>query len=356
MARRYHAEANTSWTPLGALHNAASDRTGWHCSSLFCTGLRRAALRFTVLCDVALCTTMRQHAVLDIIGPHHVASCSMRVITVSSDKGGVGKSALSGTLAVLLARGRRVVLIDADSRGDATSNLGIRGVDPRNDRGRGLARALLEHTDIPLVPTTWIEPGSNDGIRFERERLQLAVGGRDFANVSREMTRGALDPTSAFAKIREIDTDVVIVDCPPGDAEIQRAAFAIADDVLVPTKTDHNSLRGLADIVSVIVEARRDNLQLRLAGVALYDVAASAVAVRRDSRAQVEEALNGAAPLFGCVVRASVEYAKCTEAGLTIVEWAEYLRAVEGVTSARAASALAWDFQCLLDEVLATWQ
>jgi hypothetical protein len=68
-----------------------------------------------------------------------------------------------------------------------------------------------------------------------------------------------------------------------------------------------------------------------------------------------EDVLNGVAPLFHTIVRHSVEYARAVDAGLVAVEWAHYLRVTGGFSAARSATALAWDFERLMDEVIATW-
>lgn len=280
----------------------------------------------------------------------------MKVICVSSAKGGVGKSAVACALAVGLSKGMRVVLIDADfSRGDATFNLGVRWDDPRNDEGEGLARALLEHTAIPLSDAAWIEPDAEHPVTFERDGLRLAAGGTRLQPVFTAMVRGEIPVASAFEKVRELDADVVVIDTPPLGLQMQQAVFAIADDVIPLLQADRNAMRGLNDIVRVIADVRRVNPRLRLAGVPLYPMPRAWSATQREWVMDGEEVLNGVAPLFHTIVRHSVEYARAVDAGLVAVEWAQYLRVTGGFSAARSATALAWDFERLMDEVIATW-
>ena len=279
----------------------------------------------------------------------------MKVVCLASSKGGVGKSALGCNLGVALSKGRRVVLLDVDNSHGSTTNLGIRGADHRNDDGRGLAEALLRGVAIPTVSTRWVTPWDADGVVFERENLRLAVGGEEICAVSDALVRGELSVERMFAQVRQLDADVVIIDCPPGDRRMQAAALAVADEVLVPVEYDMNSILGLVKLVKVIVEAKELNPNLRLLGVMVYRLPAGAPAQRREARLNMEQALNTAAPVLETIVRASVEYGRAQNLGLVASEYSEFLRYTEGVSAAKSVSALAWDFDQLLDEVLNKW-
>ena len=333
---------------------------------VFCSTLHYSAFLNLRLAErVSRCAVLRisvsrcsmPHGLFPLQLGRSVLECfAMRVICVSSAKGGVGKSAVGTALAVGIARSKRAVLIDADfSRGDATFNLGVRWNDPRNDEGEGLARALLGRTAIPLHDATWVEPDAENPVTFERTGLRLAVGGTKLQPVFTAMVRGELDVATAFRQVRDIDADVVVIDTPPLGLQMQQAVFAVADDVIPLLQPDRNAMRGLNDIVRVIADVRRINPGLRLAGVPLYPMPKAWSATQREWAADANEALNGVAPLFRTVVRHSVEYSRAVDAGLVATEWAQYLRVTAGFSVAKSATALAWDFEQLLDEVIATW-
>ncbi len=278
----------------------------------------------------------------------------MRVLACASAKGGVGKSAISASLAVSLAKFRKVVLLDLDNSHGATTNLGIRGSDPRNDRGAGFAKALLNDDTIPTSDVRWQAPW-DENLVFERANLRLAVGGDEICEVSDALVRGEVLAESLLHRVRELDADIVIIDCPPGDRRLQSAALAVADQVLVPVEYDMNSVLGLVDLVKVVVETKRINPNLELAGVILYRLSAGASAQRREAREHMEQALNGAARVFDTMVRSGVEYGRAQNYGLVPSEYAECLRGTEGFSAAKAVMGLTWDFQNLVDEVMSTW-
>lgn len=278
----------------------------------------------------------------------------MRVLVLASSKGGVGKSAIASSLAVGLGRFKKVVLVDIDNSHGSTTNLGIRGNDPRNDRGEGLAKALLLSQPVPTQPARWVAPW-DPGLVLERANLRIAVGGDAICDVADALVHGELQTASALSALRDMDADIVIIDCPPGDRRLQASALAVADQVLVPVEYDMNSVLGLVDLVRVVVTAKRTNPALDLAGVVLYRLAAGAPAQRREAREHMEQALNGAARVFDTIIRSSVEYGRAQNYGLVPAEYAECLRITEGFSAAKAVSGLTWDFQNLLDEVMSTW-
>lgn len=276
---------------------------------------------------------------------------AVRVITCASDKGGVGKTSLSVALAVALAGTRRVLLVDADPRADATVALGIRPGDERFDDGAGVVGLLRGGSAAP-VSAAWTEPWADgSGIGFKRAGLALLPGGR---HVERYSHAGAESDPGAVRRSLA-GWDVVVVDSPPGDRRLQSVVLAVADDVYVPVEADLNVIRGLGDIVRVVGAVRGTGERPRLAGVVLYRLPQSATALRREAREDVTEALGGAAPVLAAAVRSSVEYPRAVRVGLSPLEWAEYLTLTEGFSAAKQARALAWDFRCVIDEVLARW-
>jgi hypothetical protein len=61
------------------------------------------------------------------------------------------------------------------------------------------------------------------------------------------------------------------------------------------------------------------------------------------------------APVLDAVVRASVEYPRAVRVGLSPIEWAEYVTVTDGFSAAKQARALAWDFRCVVDEIIGGW-
>lgn len=103
---------------------------------------------------------------------------------------------------------------------------------------------------------------------------------------------------------------------------MQLLALSAARWLIIPTKADAASVKGMARIAERLVEARTRNPALELLGVALFDMPSSATRLRRDITAQITQALGGIAPLFETSIRHSVAAVDARGRGTLIHEHA----------------------------------
>lgn len=280
-----------------------------------------------------------------------------RVVAIANGKGGVGKTSLTTTLAgMAAAAGYRILIIDLDPQGNVGEDLGYTGAG-EGDGGAALVGALA--AGVPLaVPVPAVRPGID--VISGGERLDDLAGllltrhrnGRAVADVLAEPL-GQLLAASEY--------DLVLIDCPPGEPNLQLLALGAARWLIIPTRGDASSLKGMVRIVQRLVEAREQNPKLELLGVALFGIASSATRIKREISAQITEALGGAAPLFAHTIRHSVAATDARGRGLLVHEHASQLegepfwkalREGRKPTSPGAAPALAADYAGLAHEIL----
>jgi chromosome partitioning protein len=191
-------------------------------------------------------------------------SAQPRVLALANQKGGVGKTTTAINLGTALAAvGQRVLIVDLDPQGNASTGLGIE----RRRRTLSTYHALTDQTGLErvvqetAVPNLFVAPSTMDLLGLE---LEIATQ-KDRAYKLRKAVAGMVAASTPEARF-----NYILVDCPPSLNLLTVNALAAADAVLVPLQCEFFALEGLTQLLSSVEQVRQSvNPKLGIHGIVL---------------------------------------------------------------------------------------
>jgi len=233
----------------------------------------------------------------------------MKILAVSNQKGGVGKTTTSLNLSAALAeRGLKILLIDLDPQGNASSVL----VGKDNEHP-GVYQVLTE----TLPPSACIQPTRIGNLSIMTANLDLAGAEVEVARLEdhQHQLRKSLQPLRDEGAF-----DYVIFDCPPSLGILMSNALVAADEILMPIQCEYYALEGLGLLMQVTDHIRTSgtNPTLAISGMVMtmHDSRTNLnAAVVRDVRAHFEDVI------YETLIPRTVRFGEAPSHGLTILEY-----------------------------------
>ena len=185
-----------------------------------------------------------------------------RIISIANQKGGVGKTTTAVNVSAILAkRGKKVMLIDADPQGNASSGLGL-----EKETENSLYDVLINDVDLEstLQDTTI-------------KTLKVCPSNMNLAGAEVELVSQMSREQRLKEKLDVIkdEFDFVIIDCPPSLGLITLNAFTASDSVLIPVQCEYFALEGLGQLLNTINLVKKHlnkGLEVEGAVLTMYDM------------------------------------------------------------------------------------
>lgn len=229
------------------------------------------------------------------------------VISLANQKGGVGKTTTSVNLGADLATmGKKVLLIDADAQGNATSGVGIQKSDIQKD----IYDILVNEEPISEA----IIPSKHEGLDIVPATIQLS--GADI-----ELTPQMARETRLLNALKSVSDqyDYVLVDCPPSLGLITVNAFTASDSILIPVQTEYYALEGLSQLLNTVQLVKKHfNPDLDVEGVLL---------TMYDSRTKLGQQVNDEVrkyfgdKVYDTIITRNVRLSEAPSYGLPIIDY-----------------------------------
>ena len=184
-----------------------------------------------------------------------------KIISVANQKGGVGKTTTTVNLSTILAKkGKKVLLIDTDPQGNATSGLGVS------------KDVELSVYDILIGDTEFDETLQETAIKNLKVcPSNISLAGAEVQLVSMMSREQRLK--TKLDKIKD-QYDYILIDCPPSLGLVTLNAFTASDSVLIPVQCDYFALEGLGQLlntVNLVKKHLNKNLEIEGALLTMYD-------------------------------------------------------------------------------------
>lgn len=265
-----------------------------------------------------------------------------RVLTFLNNKGGVFKtSSVANVGGLLAASGYRTLLVDLDPQGNLAEDLGY---DEDSDEGENLLQALTPGSTTALSPLKDVRPKldvlpGGDQLDY----LQLILDSESRSSKGRviyDVLAAALIPLAG-------EYDFILIDTPPKVPTFQNLALGAARWLVIPTKPDASSRKGLVFVTDLFQEALLSNPSLELLGVFLAGISSASTRIRREVLTSLSEDLGENFLLQSIVRTAESISVECRERGRLVHELETQSKKL-----ARSGNGLAQDYQALTAEIV----
>ena len=237
-----------------------------------------------------------------------------KVIAITNQKGGVGKTTTTFNLGVALAKqGKRVLVVDVDPQSNLTTYAG-----------------WYDENELKYTLTDLMEQSMNDEEIKTKESILHHSENVDL--IPSNLSLSALENSLTYAMSREYtlrnclssikdDYDYILLDCQPSLGMLTINALASANSVIIPVQSEYFALRGMADLFKIINKVRRQiNPTLKIEG-ALLTLVDSRANLPKEIATQLKDNYGSILKLFNTQIPRAVKTAESTSSGGSVFSY-----------------------------------
>ena len=248
-----------------------------------------------------------------------------KIIAISNQKGGVGKTTSTFSLGVALAKGgKKVLLVDADPQGDLTTYMGY-----------------YEQDNIPTTISTLIDRTINDidanpqeAILEHKEGVHLIPSNLNLSmtevNMFNAMSREYLMKNSLRGL--QNNYDYIIIDCMPSLGMLTTNALAMANEVIIPVQSQYLSAKGMGNLLKTVSKVKRQlNNDLKVGGI-LLTLVDNRTALPKKIEQELEENYGNIVKIYDTQIPVAIKTAESTSTGKSIFAYDKSSKVAEAYT------------------------
>lgn len=237
-----------------------------------------------------------------------------KVIAITNQKGGVGKTTTTFNLGVALAKqGKRVLVVDVDPQSNLTTYAG-----------------WYDENELKYTLTDLMEQSMNDDeiktkecILHHKENVDLIPSNLSLSALENSLTYAMSREytlRNCLSSIKE-DYDYILLDCQPSLGMLTINALASANSVIIPVQSEYFALRGMADLFKIINKVRRQiNPTLKIEG-ALITLVDSRTNLPKEIETQLKDNYGSILKLFNTQIPRAVKTAESTSSGGSVFSY-----------------------------------